>query len=94
MAGIACALERARLANASYPPTLESLSPALIKTIPRDVISGGPLKYKLRPDGSFLLYSVGWNETDDGGVVAMGHDKAPHVDTGQGDWVWPQYPAR
>jgi hypothetical protein len=71
---IACALERFKLANGHYPETLGALVPAFIEEPPRDIIGGQPLKYRRTDDGRFLLYSVGWNETDDGGE--------------QGDWVW------
>ena len=41
--------------------------------------------YRRMGDGKFLLYSVGWNETDDGGTASDKMD--------QGDWVW-QYPVK
>jgi hypothetical protein len=44
------------------------------------------LKYRRNDDGQFILYSVGWNEKDDGGVVAT--IKGKHQDILQGDWVW------
>ncbi|HEX7618773.1 MAG TPA: hypothetical protein VF480_08655, partial [Verrucomicrobiae bacterium] len=61
---------------------------------------GQPLKYRRDPpsqssgaaSGQFVLYSVGWNETDDGGVVGFS-PKGQSLDTSKGDWVW-QYPAR
>jgi hypothetical protein len=37
-------------------------------------------------DGTFLLYSVGWNETDDGGKSVSAKDDLSHAM--QGDWVW------
>jgi hypothetical protein len=86
---IACALERYRLANGKYPVTLAALTPQFIAAIPHDVITGEPLKYRL--DGNlFILYSVGWNETDDGGKIVMSKD-GKSVDSAQGDWVWPPY---
>ena len=33
-----------------------------------------------------MLYSVGWNEKDDGGTVAF--TKGGAVDRDEGDWVW------
>jgi hypothetical protein len=36
-----------------------------------------------------LLYSIGWNERDDGGEVVMSKDNPRVVDYTQGDWVWP-----
>lgn len=86
---VACALERHRLAEGSYPDKLEALSPRFITTLPHDIINGQPLKYRRAPNGKFVLYSVGWNATDDGGVTATKQDGSP--DRWQGDWVL-QYP--
>lgn len=90
-AQIVCALERFRLAHGNYPETLDALVPRLIEKLPHDIIGGGPLHFRRTNDGNFLLYSVGWNETDDGGVVAK--DKSGNDDRTQGDWVW-QYPGK
>jgi hypothetical protein len=87
-AAIACALERCRLANGQFPESLDALVPKFISRLPNDVISGEPYKYHLRPDGQFVLYSVGWNEKDDGGVPGK-----TLFDEKEGDWVW-QYPAQ
>lgn len=82
---VACALERYRLAHGQYPETLEALAPQFIETLPHDIINGQPLHYRLTTNGKFLLYSVGWNETDDGGQVVI---KSGNVDYTKGDWVW------
>jgi len=88
---IACALERYRLAHGVYPASLDALSPAYIDAVPHDILNGQPYHYSLRADGTFLLYSVGWNQTDDGGKVAYksGNYTVPQIDYDQGDWVWP-----
>jgi hypothetical protein len=86
-AQIACALERYHLAHGEYPETLDALAPQFIEKIPHDIIGGQPLHYRRTDDGKFLLYSVGWNETDDGGLPGTLSD----VKTG--DWVW-QYPVK
>jgi hypothetical protein len=91
LARVACALERYRLANGQFPATLEALAPKFIGTLPHDVINGQPLKYRLTDDGQFVLYSVGWNQTDDGGKVEL--TKNGYLDMHRGDWVW-RYPAR
>jgi hypothetical protein len=85
-AQIACALERYRLAHGEYPGELATLVPQFIEKLPRDIINGQPLIYLRTADGSFILYSVGWNETDDGGqtVPAKGDPKQLTL----GDWVW------
>jgi hypothetical protein len=85
-AQIACALERCRLAYGGYPPTLDALEPQFIEKLPHDIIGGQPLIYRRIGDGKFLLYSVGWNETDDGGQVALKKDGSE--DREKGDWVW------
>ena len=89
LARVACALERYRLAHGQYPETLDALTPAFLDKVPHDVIGGQPLKYRRTSDGRFLLYSVGWNETDDGGTVVMTKGSSPRPDINQGDWVWP-----
>jgi hypothetical protein len=91
LARVGCALERYRLAQGEYPKTLDVLAPQFIAEVPHDIINGQPLHYRLRPDGQFILYSVGWNETDDGGQIVL--TKKGMVDRDQGDWVW-QYPAK
>jgi fructose-specific component phosphotransferase system IIB-like protein len=87
-AAIACALERYRLANGQFPENLDALIPKFISSLPHDVISGGPYKYRRTHDGQFILYSVGWNEKDDGGVPGQ-----TLFDDKEGDWVW-QCPAK
>jgi hypothetical protein len=54
--------------------------------VPVDLIGGEPLHYRRTTDGKFLLYSVGWNMTDDGGII--GRNKSGNEDRTQGDWVW------
>jgi len=87
-AAIACALEGYRLANGQFPETLDALVPRFISQLPHDVINGESYKYRRTDDGQFILYSVGWNEKDDGGVPGK-----TLFDEREGDWVW-QYPAR
>jgi len=103
MARTACALERYRLANGKYPESLDALTPRFMEKIPHDIIGGRPsqgsgpasqpLHYRRTSDGQFVLYSIGWNETDDGGKVVLYKGPSSYVDISQGDWVW-RYPAR
>jgi hypothetical protein len=86
MARVACALERFRLVQGRYPETLDALAPQFIEKLPHDIINGQPLHYRRTADGKFILYSVGWNETDDGGKVEF--TKTGRVDIEKGDWVW------
>lgn len=92
-ARVACALERFRLANGNYPATLDALAPQFTDKIPNDVIDGKPLRYRKNSGGGYVLYSIGWNEKDDGGIVAPGKGKTSAVNSSEGDWVW-QMPAR
>jgi hypothetical protein len=59
--------------------------------LPPDVINGRPLHYRRTDDGGYVLYSVGWNESDDGGTVVV--TKKGAIDRNQGDWVW-QLPSK
>jgi hypothetical protein len=93
LARVAIALERYRLAHGEYPESLAVLSPQFLPEILHDVINGQPLKYRREPNGQFVLYSVGWNETDDGGVVVLNKGTNPGVNFDEGDWVW-RYPSR
>ena len=80
------------MARPARSETLAALEPQFIAKLPHDVMNGQPLKYRRMADGSFILYSVGWNETDDGGEVALSEKgKVPLMD--QGDWVW-RYPTK
>ncbi len=87
-AAIACALERYRLANNHFPEKLDALAPQFIGPLPNDALTSEPYKYRLTEDGRFVLYSVGWDEKDDGGVPGK-----TLFDDKQGDWVW-EYPAK
>jgi hypothetical protein len=40
-----------------------------------DLVGGKPLVYRRTRDGKFTLYSIGWNEKDDGGSTSL-------------DWLW------
>jgi hypothetical protein len=84
---IACALERYRLAHQVYPSTLDALVPGQIASVPHDVMTGQPFHYHVRPDGSFLLYSVGWLQKDEGGKITLRDDG--FIDSQKSNWTWP-----
>jgi len=69
---------------------LAELIPDFAKTLPHDLIGGQPMIYRREDAGNFVLYSVGWNERDDGGQITLndGGSMAPNSP----DWVW-QIPA-
>ncbi|MEI6784018.1 MAG: hypothetical protein WCQ21_24255 [Verrucomicrobiota bacterium] len=84
---IACALERYHLAHGEYPETLDGLAPRFAEKLPHDIIDGRPLHYHRTSDGRFLLYSVGWSESDDGGVIVRKSNG--EIDLKKGHWAWP-----
>jgi len=84
-----CAIERYRLGTKNLPETLDALCPQFVDTIPKDIIDAKPLRYRPDSSGGYLLYSVGWNQTDDGGQLAWARQtKQDSVDSTRGDWVW------
>lgn len=87
---IACALERHRLRSGALPEKLDALALNFSGSLPLDVITGKPMKYRASADGQFILYSVGWNEQDDDGKVVL-NQQGNGTDPDKGDWVWPAY---
>jgi hypothetical protein len=84
----AIALERYRLQHGHYPPALAQLVPAYLPQIPLDPMDGRPLRYRLKPDNDYTLYSVGQNGRDDRGNPAM-HDPTRQFRPGEGlDILW------
>jgi hypothetical protein len=81
-ASVACALERYQLAHGKYPENLEGLTPQFMAKIPIDVIGGRAYRYKPTAAG-YQLYSIGWNERDDGGAPGK-----TLFDEKEGDWLW------
>jgi hypothetical protein len=86
LAGVACALERYRLAQGRYPDTLEALTPRFLTQIPSDLFAERPLKYQRGSDDRFVLYSIGGDERDDGGDIARSNRRMMNLQ--EGDWVW------
>jgi len=86
-AALACALERFRLAHGQFPESLDALMPKFSSQLPHDVVTGQPLKYRRTADGQYLLYSVGWNQTDDGGVLGL-TESGHSIEQKTGDWIW------
>jgi hypothetical protein len=66
---------------------LETLVPEFIKQLPHDLINGQPLKYHRDDPEHFTIYSIGWDEKDDGGSFVT-------TWSGPGDWVWVNSPKR
>ena len=85
----AIALKRYQLKHGTYPTELGSLKPEFLGEVPRDPMDGKPLRYRLNPDGSFLLYSVGEDGVDGGGDTTPSPDASKQWARAR-DAVWPQ----
>ena len=80
----AVALERWRLARGAYPEALAALVPGLLSVVPHDVIDGQPLRYRRTEEGGYLLYSIGIDAKDHGGIGP----KPGRSEKDAPDWVW------
>jgi hypothetical protein len=63
------AAERFRLHQGRWPGSLEELRPTYLQQILADPYDGRPLRFRRLPDG-VLIYSVGPDGVDNGGVIA------------------------
>jgi hypothetical protein len=79
---IACSLERYRIAHGTYPASLDALTPEYLAKLPNSPITGQGMSYSLQPDGTFLLWTLGWNLKSLGGKTGEFR--------GDGDIVWNQ----
>jgi len=84
----AIALKRFQMRQGKLPPSLEALVPELLPTVPYDYMSAKPLIYRLKADGSYVLYSVGEDGKDDGGDPIPPPGAPPGL-WGCRDAVWP-----
>ncbi|MGA9041676.1 MAG: hypothetical protein WB421_14180, partial [Terriglobales bacterium] len=80
---LAFALTAYRTDRGKYPGTLTDLSPTYCAVIPKDIFSDGELRYFLK-DGGCVLYSVGPNRKDDGGLGVA--DRAEYGTEGYVPW--------
>jgi hypothetical protein len=61
------AIERHRLRHGSLPGSLDEIDEDLVSVDPIDVIANEPFRYRVEGE-SFVLYSIGDDRDDDGGV--------------------------
>jgi hypothetical protein len=86
----AIALKRHELRHGRPAPNLAALVPEFLTELPRDYMDGKPLRYRLNPDGGFLLYSVGQDGHDDGGDATPARMNVTIFNLQNGrDLVWP-----
>jgi len=63
------AVERYRLRHETLPASLEELVPEFMASVPLDPFDGKPLRYKLRDTEGYLLYTIGEDGIDNGGLT-------------------------
>ena len=85
----AIALKRHKLRTGKYPEKLQDLVPQYLSEVPVDWMDGRELRYRSEADGSFKLWSIGDDLTDQGGDPSS--LKKPNRYTWESgrDWVWP-----
>jgi hypothetical protein len=85
-AAIGVSAEQYRLKHNEWPATLEELVKAkLLETVPVDPFDGRPLRYKTLPDG-VVIYAVGEDGVDNGGVLNRSHRFQQGTDFGFRLW--------
>jgi hypothetical protein len=85
----AIALRRHLLAQGRYPATLGELVPRFLPETPRDFMNGRTLGYRLKEDGTYVLYSVGEDFQDNGGDPSPKDATARPTFINGRDFVWP-----
>jgi hypothetical protein len=70
------AVERYRLAHGNWPKSLNDLVPRFLREVPADPFDGKPLRFRRLPDG-VVIYTVGFDGTDDGGKLDRGASRLP-----------------
>jgi hypothetical protein len=94
----AIALKRYSLHFGKPPDDLQSLVPEFLSSIPTDYMDGQPIKYRLEPSGTSILYSVGEDYKDGGGDSNMQPGKTTTYNIyniwNRKDVVWPQPASR
>jgi hypothetical protein len=71
---LVAALELYFVKHDGYPEELAELSPDILEAAPVDPFTGDPFVYRREDDLVYVLYSVGPDMTDDGGVSAQPGD--------------------
>lgn len=85
----AVGLMRFHLSERRWPDSLDELVPRFMPSIPVDPFDGRPLRYRLE-NGSPILWSIGHDRVDDGGVVdpRPGAPDSPAIDDRDASATW------
>ncbi|MFO0808114.1 MAG: hypothetical protein U0746_05790 [Gemmataceae bacterium] len=81
----ALAAERFRRAQGRWPTAIDELVPAYLRSVPLDPFDLKPLKLAKKPDG-IVIYSIGTDNTDNGGEVLAFPDFTAMTDSGVRLW--------
>lgn len=87
----ALAVERYRIKHGRWPDSLETVRQAgFLKAIPTDPYDGKPLRAKRVPTG-FVVYSLGLDRIDNGGVINRSNPRTRNTDLGFELWDPPHH---
>jgi hypothetical protein len=78
---VVLALRQYQQAEQHSPQTLQDLVPKYLSEVPVDPFDGKPLRYRVRTDGRWIIYSVGPNQLDENGEQPKG-DPRKYTDPG------------
>ncbi|WP_459556286.1 hypothetical protein [Lacunimicrobium album] len=74
MLDIMLLLETHKRRHLSYPVSFQEMDEDLAESLPVDPFNNEPFHYRIEPDGSLLIYSVGFNKIDDNGNIEKVRD--------------------
>ncbi len=86
-ARLGLALEACQDRTGSYPESIEALVPDILPELPVDPFSGKDLLYRLT-DEELVVYSVGKNGVDDGGLKEEVGERGVLLNPGADDIAW------
>lgn len=82
------AIEAYEAGHGAPPPSLDALVPEVLPELPMDPLHGLPFGYRLIDSTEdpfkrgYLLYTIGWDQTDDGGRMPSPEDFNNYVYVG------------
>jgi hypothetical protein len=79
---ILCSAAQYHHAHGELPEMLSPLVPKYLSAIPHDIMSGEPMRYRRTEEGGCIIWSIGINRADDGGV-----ERTPGQGFDSGDWI-------
>src|SRR5262249_44363375 len=82
---VAVAAERFRKANGRWPESVAELVPVYLADVPLDPYDGKPIRFKRTPEG-LVIYCVGRDRADDGGLIRPEARDEPGTDGGGRLW--------